>query len=295
MNARSHARRSAPQRSGKARDMSRPLDDEVRALLDAIPGPLMLTGGGDEVLYCNDAMRAQLATRQEENLQAQRLASLGFMVAGVCHEVSNPLAAIHSMVQILQSRRGVSPATLVKGLDSIASNISRVLAITRKLGDFSRVAGDAPGPIRIDAAVQEAISLLRHSRNCESVHVRYRERGTGFAAARPGELQQVIFNVLLNAAQAMEGKGTIDVDAEAGRDGMIRLRVRDGGPGIPPGHLTRVFEPFFTTKAPGEGTGLGLAICYEIVQELKGGMRAANHPAGGAIIEIELPHHGPPG
>jgi C4-dicarboxylate-specific signal transduction histidine kinase len=270
-----------------------PLDDEVRALLDAIPGPLMLLGEGDRVLYCNDAMRTKLDLQQEENLQTQRLASLGFMVAGVCHEVSNPLAAIHSMVQILQSRRGVTPDTLVKGLDSIASNIARVLAITRKLGDFSRVAGDAPGPIRVDAAVQEAISLLRHSRNCEAVRVQYRERGSGFAAARPGELQQVIFNVLLNAAQAMEGEGVIEVASEVSSAGMIRLTVRDGGPGIPPGHLGRVFEPFFTTKAPGEGTGLGLAICYEIVQELKGSMRASNHPSGGALIEIEIPHHGP--
>ena len=227
------------------------------------------------------------------NVQTQRLASLGFMVAGLCHEVSNPLAAIHSMVQILRSRRGVTPETLEKGLESIASNIDRVLAITRKLGDFSRVAGDSPGPVRIDAAVQEAIALLRHSRNCAAVHVQYREPIKELAMARPGELQQVVFNVLLNAAQAMGGAGEIEVDSEITPEGMIRLRVHDSGPGIPPEHLAHVFEPFFTTKAPGEGTGLGLAICYEIVQELKGNLHAANHPAGGAIIEIELPRYSP--
>jgi C4-dicarboxylate-specific signal transduction histidine kinase len=225
------------------------------------------------------------------NLQTQRLASLGFMVAGLCHEVSNPLAAIHSMVQILQSRRGVTPDTLEKGLESIASNIARVLAITRKLGDFSRVAGDPPGPVRIDDAVQEAIGLLRHSRNCEAVHVQYGSATRELALARPGEMQQVIFNVLLNAAQAMGGKGSIEVATRVSPEGMIHIRVRDGGPGIAPEHLARVFEPFFSTKPPGEGTGLGLAICYEIVQELHGSLRASNDPAGGAVIEIELPRY----
>jgi C4-dicarboxylate-specific signal transduction histidine kinase len=238
------------------------------------------------------AQEAAPAQDVASNLQMQRLASLGFMVAGVCHEVSNPLAAIHSMVQILQSRRGVTPETLEKGLESIASNIARVLAITRKLGDFSRVAGDPPGPVRIDAAVQEAIGLLRHSRVGEGVNVHWRNPSPEMAMARPGELQQVVFNVLLNAAQAMGGKGTIEVSTDVTADGMLRIRVHDTGPGIVPENLGRIFEPFFSTKPPGEGTGLGLAISYEIVHELKGSLRAANHPQGGAVIEIELPRHG---
>lgn len=242
----------------------------------------------------SQAEGAASAPDAASNLQMQRLASLGFMVAGLCHEVSNPLAAIHSMVQILQSRRGVTPDTLEKGLESIASNIARVLAITRKLGDFSRVAGDPPGPIAIDAAVQEAIGLLRHSRNGEAVRVHYPTPARELAVARPGELQQVIFNVLLNAAQAMGGSGTIDVSTQATAEGMIRIRVHDSGPGIAPENLARVFEPFFSTKPPGEGTGLGLAICYEIVQELNGNLRAANDPAGGAVIEIELPRYDGP-
>src|SRR6202035_4112720 len=85
--------------------------------------------------------------------QTQRLAALGFMLAGVCHEVSNPLAAVHSMLQILQSKRGVTPDTLEKGLASISANVARVLAITRKLGDFSRVGTDPPTPVSVDAAM----------------------------------------------------------------------------------------------------------------------------------------------
>jgi signal transduction histidine kinase len=221
--------------------------------------------------------------------QMQRLASLGFMLAGVCHEVSNPLAAIHSMVQILQSRRGVTPETIEKGLGSIAGNVVRVLAITRKLGDFSRVTGDAPQPQAVDDAVRDALGLLRHNRWGGEVQVAYRGLADAVTLARPGELQQVLFNLLLNAAQAMEGRGVIEASTERYAGGRIRLRVRDSGPGIPEKDLQRIFEPFFTTKAPGEGTGLGLAICYEIVHELGGSLTASNPSGGGACMELTLP------
>jgi len=208
------------------------------------------------------------------------------MLAGVCHEVSNPLAAIYSMVQILQSKRGVSPETLEKGLASIASNIARVLAITRKLGDFSRVSGE-PAPVSVDGAVDAALALLRHSACGAAVDVGYRAAPGALVLARTGEIEQIVFNILLNAAQAMQGAGRIAIEASAGE--VIRVNVRDSGPGIAEEHLQRVFEPFFTTKQPGEGTGLGLAMAYEIAHELGGAIRASNSSAGGASFEITLP------
>ena len=225
--------------------------------------------------------------------QTQRLASLGFMLAGVCHDVSNPLAAVSSMAQILQSKRGVSAETMTKGLASISSNIARVLAITKKLGDFSRVTGDAPVPLEIDEALEAAGSLLRHSPSGQGVVLEYRGAPGARVLARASELQQVIFNVLLNAAQAMQGAGRIEAAAHA-EGARVVLSVRDHGPGIAPEHLPRLFDPFFTTKAPGEGTGLGLAISYEIAHELGGSIRAANHAQGGALFEIVLPGSGAP-
>jgi len=226
--------------------------------------------------------------REQLNAQTQRLASLGFMLASVCHEVSNPLAAISSMVQILQSRRGVTPETMEKGLASIASNIARVLAITKKLGDFSRVTGDAPARVAIDDAVEAAAALLRHSPCGHGVGVDYRGAPGAAVLARPGELQQVVFNIFLNAAQAMQGAGRVEAHARADGDRVV-LSIRDSGPGIPAEHLARVFDPFFTTKQPGEGTGLGLAISYEIAHELGGTIRASNHPQGGACFDVLLP------
>jgi len=220
--------------------------------------------------------------------QTQRLAALGFMLASVCHEISNPLAAIHSMLQILQSKRGVSPETLDKGLASIASNIARVLAITRKLGDFSRVGADAPAPVAVDAAMEAAIALLRYSEQAPNIEVTYRGIPGASVLARAGQLEQVIFNILLNAAQAMRGRGRVEADAVVHQD-ELTLSIRDSGPGIPPEHLARVVDPFFTTKPPGEGTGLGLAISYEIAHELGGAIRASNREEGGALFETTLP------
>ena len=221
------------------------------------------------------------------NAQTQRLAALGFMVAGVCHEVSNPLAAVHSMLQILQSKRGVTPETLEKGLASISANVARVLAITRKLGEFSRVGTDPPTAVSVDAAMDEALALLRHSANNGGVRVDYRGSPEARVLARPGTLQQVLFNILRNAAQAMNGMGAIDAETRM-HDGEVVIRIRDNGPGIAPEILPRIFEPFFTTKTPGEGTGLGLAISYEITQELGGTIHVSNHPQGGACFDVIL-------
>jgi C4-dicarboxylate-specific signal transduction histidine kinase len=271
-------------------------EPDLCALLDALPFAALLLDEHGAVLHANPAMRPRLEAEGLEGIlatplkpgvadaQTQRLASLGFMLAGVCHEVSNPLAAIHSMVQILQSRRGVSAETVEKGLASIAANIARVLAITRKLGDFSRVSGDQAAPVRLDAAIDQASALLRHSRFGAGVAIEYAGAPGAAVLARPGQLEQVIFNIFLNAAQAMNGVGRIFATVHG-----HTISIRDTGPGIPPQHLARVFEPFFTTKAAGEGTGLGLAISYEIVHELGGTIRASNHAEGGACFQIVLP------
>ena len=291
--------------------------EDVRALIDALPMPAMLLDARGDVVHANDAMRSRGGDRsgcetlsislaslgpctlvigeapgqppRPANAQTQRLASLGFMLAGVCHEVSNPLSAIHSMVQILQSKRGVTTQTVEKGLASIAANIARVLAVTRKLGDFSRVTGDMPVPLAIDESMEAVAALLRHSPCGLTVGLAYHGAPGAMVLARPGELQQVLLNIVLNAAQAMDGVGRIEVHARRGDERFLAVTIRDTGPGIPAGHLARVFDPFFTTKPPGEGTGLGLAISYEIVHELGGTIHASNNPQGGACFEIMLP------
>ena len=284
------------------------LAPDLRALLEALPVPAMLSAANGTLLHANAAMRQApyggarettkvtlgelgeclLTVVRPVDPQTQRLAALGFMLAGVCHEVSNPLAAIHSMLQILQSKRGVSAETLDKGLASIGANIARVLTITRKLGDFSRAGGEMPVPVAIDAAMEAALALLRHSDQAPGVTVDYRGASGAEVFARAGQLEQILFNILLNAAQAMRGEGRISADLRL-EAGAAIITIRDSGPGIAPENLARMFDPFFTTKPAGEGTGLGLAISNEIAHELGGAIRAYNHPQGGACFEVALP------
>jgi two-component system NtrC family sensor kinase len=236
--------------------------------------------------------RACALALEPANPQTTRLASLGFMVAGVCHEVANPLSAIHSMVQILRSRHGVTPETLEKGLTNIAANLTRVLAITRRLSSFSRVPHEQCISFAVDTVVEEAATLLRHDPFGATVRVDHRGAPGAVVRARPGQLLQVVSNLFLNAAQAMRGMGTVSAATLVRDDAKVELTIRDTGPGIQAGHLERIFEPFFTTKLAGEGTGLGLAISYVIVHELGGELRASNHAEGGACFTVELPYGG---
>ena len=223
-----------------------------------------------------------------DNAQTARLAALGFMVAGVCHEVANPLAAINSMVQLLRSSSPLSPEMLERGLANIDANVKRVLAITRKLNEFSRSSAEPRTVLAVDAPITDAIQALAHEPLFARVNVVHAPSAGLLVVAVRDQLAQVYANVLLNAAQAMEGSGRIFVESRAADD-RVEILIRDTGPGIAPGHLARVFEPFFTTKRAGRGTGLGLAISNEIVLEHGGSMSARNVPDGGACFRLLLP------
>jgi signal transduction histidine kinase len=223
-----------------------------------------------------------------DEAQTARLAALGFMVAGVCHEVANPLTAVHSMVQLLQSRP-LPPETLERGLANIAANVQRVLAITRKLNDFSRVSTESRETISIDDPIAEALRTVREDPLFRAIDIKHVPEPRLVITCARDQLAQVYANILMNAAQAMDGRGRIVIESKAMHDSSAEVMIRDSGPGIAPGHLARLFEPFFTTKPAGQGTGLGLSISNEIVIEHGGAMRAENHPQGGACFRVILP------
>lgn len=234
-------------------------------------------------------------TRQRElevgHAQTARLASLGFMLASVSHEISNPLAAIRSILQILQSKRGESPATVQKGLVNIAISVRRILSISRKLNLFARVGDESASAFSVDTAIEEAVALFGYDSLGETVEVNHQPDPTAMVWGYPGQLQQVFYNLFLNAAQAMKGIGTIHVATQRLPPAHIEVLIHDTGPGLLPEHLQRIFEPFFTTKPGGEGTGLGLAISLEIVHEHGGTIDAESAPGGGARFRIRLPRH----
>jgi signal transduction histidine kinase len=220
--------------------------------------------------------------------QLARLASLGFMVAGVCHELANPLTAINSTIQLLRANPA-SPALLDKGLANIAANAQRMLNISRKLNDFSRAGDDARALLNLRSAMDDAVSLLNHDSCMQEVNIVCNLDDATVVHGDAGQLQQVFCNVLTNAVQAMRGSGSLYIRDSRPDAGHVEIAIRDTGPGIAERDLLRLFEPFFTTKPAGQGTGLGLAISNEIVLAHGGTMRAANDTGGGACFYIRLP------
>jgi signal transduction histidine kinase len=221
--------------------------------------------------------------------QNARLASLGFLLASVSHEINNPLSVISSMVQILESKRGVSDEVRQRGASLIAENSRRLLLITRKLTSFARVADTMAKPFSIDTAIDEAFLQVRHDSLGESVRFDHQRDPRAIVLGYQDQIQQVFFNLFLNSAQAMKGHGTISVMTDRGTSGALSVMVSDTGPGIPSTNVGRIFEPFFTTKASGEGVGLGLAICNEILQEHRGTLTVKAGTVGGAAFQVTLP------
>jgi two-component system, NtrC family, sensor kinase len=232
--------------------------------------------------------QTDLRALQTSNLQTARLAALGFMIAGVSHELSNPLTAVYSVVQLLRSKPP-SEEVLRKGLDSIGGNIQRILEMSRRLLTFSRLCDEPRTPFAISLAIDEALSGARADGLFERIKVTVRHDPGAEVRGNIGQLRQVFSNLLLNAAQAMEGTGQIDVRTVRTKDGHVDVAVVDGGPGIGPAVAPKIFEAFFTTKPSGGGTGLGLAISQQILSEHGGRLWFENNRDGGASFHVQLP------
>ena len=225
---------------------------------------------------------------QAVDLQTARLASLGFMVAGVCHEVTNPLTALHSIVQILRAEKQPSPALLDKGLANIAVNVKRVLDITRRLGQFSRVGDEPRLRFAVDDAIEEAAHVLRQQGRLQDIELRHQPDPAATVFGNIGPVREIFLNLFVNAAEAMADRGRLSVVTRSA-GALVEVLVSDSGPGVAAGLASRIFEPFFTTRASQLGTGLGLAICTEIALEQGGHIELRSRAPEGAVFCVTLP------
>lgn len=232
--------------------------------------------------------QTDLRLRPVTDPQTARLAALGFMVAGVCHEVTNPLTSLHSIVQILRAERQPSQDLLDKGLNNIAVNVKRILDISRRLVTFSRVGDEPRSRFAIDESVEEALYVLRHEGLMQHVELQRHADAGAVVFGSIGQAREIFLNLLVNAVQAMDGRGTLQVSTR--RAGTtVEVQITDSGPGVPQAHRARIFEPFFTTKTDSRGTGLGLAISNEIALEHGGSIELREAAGRGATFCVVLP------
>lgn len=238
----------------------------------------------------------QLEQTQQHLIQAEKLASIGQLAAGVAHELNNPLMVIMGNTQLaqrmLQKGDPAAPAQrqeLAELLAALDQETHRSKTIVSNLLDFARVRPPTRSDVDIHAVLEDSLRLVGHQVNLQSIRVvkRYHPE-LPKVPADPSQIKQVFLNILLNAAQAMPEGGTLTL--ETGKtDHQLRVEFRDTGTGIPENQLSKVFDPFFTTKEPGKGTGLGLFISYGIIQRHQGTLSVSSQAGKGTTLTVNLP------
>jgi signal transduction histidine kinase len=238
-----------------------------------------------------ESSNAQLAAARESLLRSQKLATVGRLAAGVAHEVGNPLGAIGGYAALAHTRltAAAGDAEVIDWLDRIAAETRRIDGTIRELLDFARPAVPHLTPVALSGALDAALRLARVQPRFRDVAVTLElPEALPAVGADDGRLCQLFLNLLLNAGDAMGGRGQLRIAARVA-EGAVEIDVADRGPGIADADLGRVFDPFFTTKPPGEGTGLGLSICHAIVESFGGTITAGNREGGGAVFTVRLP------
>ncbi len=245
-------------------------------------------------------LQAQLDGLREQLMESQRLATIGTIAAVIAHEFNNLLTPIVSYSQYaLQSAESEKPdfELIKKALSKAFQSSSKAGRICTSMLGLAR--GESVlGEVSVQKLIDETLAVLARDPQKDGIALRVQVQPGLSVMGDPVQLEQVLLNLLINARQAMLGKGgSITVRAQSVETGELRLQVIDTGPGIPEKLLPKIFQPFFTTKGTtrkGEapGTGLGLAICKEIVEHHKGRIEVQSEPGKGTTFTIHLPPAG---
>lgn len=265
----------------------------------------------------------RLEEAQNQLLQSEKMAGIGQLAAGVAHEINNPVGFIFSNLQSLQdylSRMLKYIALLAKIVDKIPQpqvqqlksdyinrnqlgmvledcpdlitesleGAERVMAIVKSLKEFSHVDSTEWEEADIPAGIESTLRILNNELKYRAEVVRHYDDDLPLLYCQPMQLNQVFMNLLVNAAQAMDAFGRIEVCCKV-VDGKLQIQVSDNGKGIAPENLKRIFEPFFTTKPVGQGTGLGLSLSYSIISRHKGSIQVHSAVGEGTTFTIDLP------
>ncbi|MFM7183311.1 MAG: sensor histidine kinase [Planctomycetota bacterium] len=264
-------------------------DDEMAELAEALND---MTERFQEI---RDDLDRQVQERTREVIRSEQLASVGFLAAGVAHEINNPLASIAMCAESLEGRiealaADESDAAVVRRyLALIQSEAFRCKGITEKLLDFSRLGEVRRQATALVGVVTDVAEMLRHVGRFAGRTIAIEEGGDVLVMVNPQEIKQVVLNLLVNALDSIEDSGTVRVAARR-TGGEAVLTLVDDGCGMTPEVLEHLFEPFFTRRKSGQGTGLGLSIAHRIVADHGGRIQASSDgPGKGSTFRVTLP------
>lgn len=265
-------------------------DDEMAELADAMND---MTARFQAI---RDDLDHQVQERTKQVVRSEQLASVGFLAAGVAHEINNPLASIALCAESLESRvaglldpANPDHAVIAHYLQMIQSEAFRCKGITEKLLDFSRI-----GPVKRQTAdlaelIGDVVEMVGHLGKYQRMNIQFQPTETVLASVNAQEIKQVVLNLLTNALDSLEEGGTVWIDLRS-REGLAEMIVADNGCGMEPDVLKHIFEPFFTRRRGGQGTGLGLSITYRIVADHGGELEAESPgPGRGSTFRVRIP------
>jgi C4-dicarboxylate-specific signal transduction histidine kinase len=244
----------------------------------------------DRSVKCEQAYRS-MQVAQKKLIQSEKLAAIGTLVAGIAHEINNPVGIIANRAEcmLMDAKEKHLDEQCTDDLKVINRHAGRIAEITSSLLTFARQAPVEMSAVDVNSVVEDTLFLVEKQFEKESIKV-----AREFSVPSPvvqgnyNRLQHVLLNILNNSRDAMPDGGTITVST-ANSDNVVEIVVRDSGQGIPAEVLDHIFDPFFTTKDVGKGTGLGLAVSYGMIQDMGGVIEADSEPGAGTTFTITLP------
>jgi signal transduction histidine kinase len=244
-------------------------------------------------------LEGQVQERSRLLVRSERLAGVGFLAAGVAHEINNPLASIafcaealdHRLERLLNASENPDHRVITNYLKMIQEEAFRCKSITEKLLDFSRCNDIKRERIELASLIQGVVEMIRHIGKYTGKTIVFHPREAIMAHVDGQEIKQVVLNLIVNALESMDANGTLRIDTRY-NEGMAEMIFADNGCGMTPVVLENIFEPFFTKRRDGKGTGLGLSITHRIVSQHHGEIMAASLGEGeGSIFTVRLPIH----
>lgn len=237
-------------------------------------------------------MRKELQEAQMRLIQAEKMASLGSLAAGVAHEINNPLGGILIYASLLMEEFESQDDPRVQDLKRIVEEGTRCKEIVKSLLEFGRQTESRFEPVDINKAVNDSLFFLEKQALFHNIQIiKHLNPSLPLIQGEPNQLKQVFMNMMVNAAEAMSDKGgSLTIETGVIHDeSSIFISFKDSGPGIPPAIQSKIFDPFFTTKGVGKGTGLGLSTSYGIIQSHHGTIDVESELGKGTTFRIVLP------
>ncbi|GFO69463.1 two-component sensor histidine kinase [Geomonas limicola] len=248
-----------------------------------------LEGWGKNLEQMVQERTQELTKIQAQLIRSEKLASLGEVVAGIAHEINNPLTGILVFSSLIHSNPTLDE-TLKNDIETVIRETKRCASIVKGLLEFSRCSTPQKGLTSVSTISDTALSLIEHQILFQDIEIR-REYGDNVPQLLldPNQIEQVFINIFLNAAQAMQGEGVLTIKSWVDYAcNEVLFSITDNGCGIPEAHLGKVFDPFFSTKE-NKGTGLGLSVSYGIIQEHGGNIEVQSEVGIGTTFTIHLP------